>query len=216
MVQLKMKVKVNEIDTLRIQFIAEKSIPLVSVHVPSSTSIQVPSESSAGNHALAEINETDDSETDYMPVQKWQKTTTTRKNHSRKTSSNSMTNHASNNKSGLPRKKGTTATKEPRKNTSKSTYTWTQTIYEHDHIDFAVRPGPTFRRQSLPNNEECQAIDMFDKFYDDIVFNMIVKFTNKLAQSKVQLWVHVTIPEMKAFFTMCIFMGIVKLPDIYN
>ena len=143
----------NEIDTLPIQFVAEVSIPLVSVDVPSSTSTQVPSTSSAGNHTSAEMSETDDSETDYVAVRKRQKTTTTRKSDSRKTSYNSMTNHTSNNKAGLTRKKGTTTTKKPKKNISKSTYTWTQTTYEHDHTDFAVRPGPTFRRQSLPNNE---------------------------------------------------------------
>ena len=40
---------------IAIQFIAEESITLVSVHVPSSTSTQVPSASS-----LAEMSETDD------------------------------------------------------------------------------------------------------------------------------------------------------------
>ena len=48
------------------------------------------------------------------------------------------------------------------------------------------------------------------------MLDMIVKFTNTFAQSKVQWWADVTIPEMKAFFAMCIFMGIVKLPDTYN
>ena len=57
---------------------------------------------------------------------------------------------------------------------------------------------------------------MFDKIFDDIVFDMIVKFTNKFAQSKVQSWVDVTIPKMKVFFALCIFISIVKLSDIYN
>ena len=58
--------------------------------------------------------------------------------------------------------------------------------------------------------------NIFDKFFDDIVFDMIVKFINTFAQSKVQSWVDLTIPEMKAHFAMCIFMGIVKRPDICN
>ena len=48
------------------------------------------------------------------------------------------------------------------------------------------------------------------------MLDMIVKFTNTFAQSKVQWRADVTIPKLKAFFAMCIFMGIVKLPDTYN
>ena len=57
---------------------------------------------------------------------------------------------------------------------------------------------------------------MFDKIFDDTMFDMIVKFTNQFAQSKVQSWVDVTMPKMKVFFALCIFISIVKLSDIYN
>ena len=40
----------KKIDTLPIQFIAEESIPFVSVHIPSCTNTKVLSASSAGNH----------------------------------------------------------------------------------------------------------------------------------------------------------------------
>ena len=66
------------------------------------------------------------------------------------------------------------------------------------------------------------ALDFFTKYFDDEVFALLVDMTNKYARQQraddpernKMKWDDVTVEEMRAYFGMCIIMGIIRLPSL--
>lgn len=80
-------------------------------------------------------------------------------------------------------------------------------------------PGPTFTDVT----PSCSAYDLFSRFFTEEVWELLVTETNCYAEEThshtphARPWVEVTVPELKAFLGLLIYMGILKLPrlDLY-
>lgn len=88
---------------------------------------------------------------------------------------------------------------------------WDKADISPPEIDFdAVNVLPT-----ISFSESDGPLDFFSLFFDDPIFEYMVKETNRYAkQSKIRHWKETSVPEIKAFFGIMIAMGLHKLPDV--
>lgn len=94
-------------------------------------------------------------------------------------------------------------------------YVWSEESTRRNLKMFSSAVGPTRRGE----RRQASALEYFELFFDQNVWNLLVTMTNLNAQRKRATgndggaWKDVTLEEMKAFFGLNIAMGIVKLPE---
>lgn len=92
---------------------------------------------------------------------------------------------------------------------------WTSTLKDVQVPDYALSPGILF-----PLPDDPQELDFLSAFLGDDIIGWIVYQTNLYAQQKLTAperlskFKAVTVQEMKAFFGIVIFMGMVRAPSI--
>ena len=93
--------------------------------------------------------------------------------------------------------------------------------WSRDLHAFDIEPFSGSRGLKVPVPVEAKAVDFFGLLFGEPVFDLIVEETNryarqKLARSAARLakWTDVNKRELKAYFGLCIIMGINTLPRI--
>lgn len=94
-------------------------------------------------------------------------------------------------------------------------FVWSEEQTRRNLKNFPSSVGPTRRGE----RRQASALEYFELFFDNNVWNLILTMTNLNAQRKRAAgtdggsWKDVTLEELKAFFGLNIAMGIVKLPE---
>ena len=95
------------------------------------------------------------------------------------------------------------------------TVEWSNELEDFDINEFSGRPGIKF---NVPDNPS--AMSLFSQLFGDSVVDLIVTETNRYAHQKLanspllRKWKDTTNPEVKAYFGICIIMGLNNLPRI--
>ena len=92
---------------------------------------------------------------------------------------------------------------------------WSRDINIGDDVAFDQPVGPTIQLQ-----DNMKAVDYFQLYFTEAVWNLIVEQTNLYAQQKRtpddrSVWYPVTVDEIKAWVAMILDMGIVQKPTIH-
>ena len=92
---------------------------------------------------------------------------------------------------------------------------WSRDINVRDDVAFDQPVGPTIQLQDNMN-----AVDYFQLYFTEAVWNLLVEQTNLYAQQKrgpddSSVWYPVTVDEFKAWVAMILNMGIVQKPTIH-
>ena len=104
-------------------------------------------------------------------------------------------------------------TRRNRENLS-SRFQWKEDFGPRNLSDFRFTPGPIGEKPGMG-----KPIDYFELFFSPEIFDLFVQMTNLNAKRKIEAgakgqWKDVTLSEMKAFFGLCVAMGILRLPRI--
>ena len=91
---------------------------------------------------------------------------------------------------------------------------WTDHLHNIHLEGFTLPVGITFEI-----GNEARELDVFKKFFNDEILNVIVRETNRYARQKLagealDKWQHVTLEEIKAFLGVSVVMGVNILPSI--
>ena len=90
---------------------------------------------------------------------------------------------------------------------------WKEVFTPRNLQKFTGHAGVQVKRGTLPQN--LRAIDIFQLFFTNEVWELLVEMTNKYAKSKVtQGWKETDVAEMKAFFGLILAMGLLRLPKM--
>ena len=85
-------------------------------------------------------------------------------------------------------------------------------------FDYSLTPGPT--SSEVTSGANLKAVDLFNRFFTDDVWDLLVEETNRYAAFNIgtsphaRPWKEVSKDEMKAFIGLLLTMGILRLPRL--